>query len=159
VVNSGAQDYYPTLTRTGTLYFSSNRQGGLGENDIYRARRVDGRWTPPENLGRGVNSEFREFDPFIAPDESYVIFASTRPGGLGGSDLYISFRNARGEWDEPKNMGPSVNSAASDYTPILCPDGRYLFFTSSREGQDDIFWIDSRVVAALRPSSKLTSKR
>jgi Tol biopolymer transport system component len=88
-----------------------------------------------------------------------VIFASTRPGGLGGSDLYISFRNARGEWDEPKNMGPSVNSAASDYTPILCPDGRYLFFTSSREGQDDIFWIDSRVVAALRPSSKLTSKR
>jgi Tol biopolymer transport system component len=56
-------------------------------------------------------------------------------------------------------MGPSVNSAASDYTPILCPDGRYLFFTSSREGQDDIFWIDSRVVAALRPSSKLTSKR
>jgi len=158
VVNSGAQDYYPTLTRTGTLYFSSNRQGGLGENDIYRARRVDGRWTPPESLGRGVNSEFREFDPFIAPDESYVIFASTRPGGMGGADLYISFRNARGEWDEPKNMGPSVNSAASDYTPILSPDGRSLFFTSSREGQDDIFWIDARVIAALRPPAEPTAK-
>jgi len=118
-----------------------------------------GRGTPPESLGREVHSEFREFDPFIAPGESYVIFASTRPGGLGGPDLYISFRNARGEWDEPKNMGPSVNSAASDYTPILSPDGRSLFFTSSREGQDDIFWIDAGVIAALRPPAEPTVKK
>jgi hypothetical protein len=151
VITSGVEDYYPTLTREGTLYFSSNRPGGLGENDIYRARRVNGQWTTPENLGRPVSSEFREFDPFIAPDESYVIFASARPGGLGGSDLYISFGERNGAWGEPKNMGPAVNSPASDYTPMLSPDGKYLFFTSGREGQDDIFWVDAGVIAALRP--------
>jgi hypothetical protein len=151
VITSGMEDFYPTLTREGMLYFSSNRPGGLGENDIYRARRVNGQWTSPENLGRPVSSEFREFDPFIAPDESYVIFASTRPGGLGSADLYISFRERNGGWGEPKNMGPAVNSPASDYTPMLSPDGKYLFFTSGREGQDDIFWVDAGVIAALRP--------
>jgi creatinine amidohydrolase len=153
VITSGMEDYYPTLTRQGTLYFSSNRPGGFGENDIYRARRVNGQWTAPENLGRPVSSEFREFDPFIAPDESYVIFASTRPGGLGGADLYVSFREASGAWGEPKNMGPGVNSPASDYTPMLSPDGKYLFFTSGRAGQDDIFWVDAGVIAALRPQT------
>ncbi len=149
----GLEDYYPTLTREGTLYFSSNRPGGFGENDVYRARRLNGQWTAPENLGRPVSSEFREFDPFIAPDESYVIFASTRPGGLGGADLYVSFRERNGAWGEPKNMGPGVNSPASDYTPMLSPDGKYLFFTSGREGQDDIFWVDAGVIAALRPQT------
>ncbi len=151
LVSSRAADYYPTLTRDGTLYFSSNRPGGLGENDIYRARRVDGAWTAPENLGRGVSSEYREFDPLIAPDESCLIFASTRPGGLGQADLYISFRDAGGGWSEPRNMGPAVNSAMSDYTPMLSPDGKYLFFTSNREGQDDIFWVDAGVIDDLRP--------
>jgi ankyrin repeat protein len=154
IVNSDAADYYPTLTRMGTLYFSSNRRGGLGENDIYRARRVGDQWTPPENLGRRINTESREYDPFIAPDESYLIIASERPGGLGAADLYLSFREAGGAWGDPKNMGTAVNSSAAEYTPMLSPDGKYLFFTSSRQGQDDIFWIDARVIETFRPAGK-----
>ena len=154
VVNSDAADYYPTLTRTGTLYFSSNRPGGLGENDIYRARRVKGRWTTPENLGPGVNTGSREYDPLIAPDESYLIFASERPGGLGAADLYVSFRDAGGAWGDPKNMGPEVNSSAAEYTPMLSPDGKYLFFTSNREGQDDIYWVQARVIDRFRPADR-----
>jgi glyoxylase-like metal-dependent hydrolase (beta-lactamase superfamily II) len=150
VVNSDAADYYPTLTRTGTLYFSSNRQGGLGENDIYRTHRVNGEWTTPENLGRGINTESREYDPFIAPDGSYLIFASERSGGLGAADLYVSFRGAGGTWSDPENLGSAVNSPAAEYTPMLTPDGKYLFFTSSRAGQDDIYWIDARVIAGAR---------
>ncbi len=146
-INSpAAADYYPTLTRDGTLYFSSNRPGGLGENDIYRARRVGGRWAPPENLGPVVNSAGREFDPFIAPDESYLIFASERPGGLGQSDLYLSVRHADGTWGTPVNLGPAVNSPFGDYTPMLSPDGRYLFLTSGGAGSDDIYWIDASVI-------------
>jgi Tol biopolymer transport system component len=56
-------------------------------------------------------------------------------------------------------MGPAVNSAGSDYTPMLSPDGKYLFFTSSREGQDDIFWIDARVIAELRSPATPPSKK
>ncbi|MBS1111412.1 MAG: hypothetical protein H6Q88_3404, partial [Anaeromyxobacteraceae bacterium] len=132
VVNSDRDDYYPTLTLDGTLYFSSNRAGSLGQNDVYRARRRDGRWTAPENLGAPVNTAGREYDPFIAADESYLIFASERPGGFGGADLYLSVHEPDGSWGEPRNLGPAINTAESEYTPMLSPDGKYLFFTPPR---------------------------
>ena len=154
-VNSAeGADYYPTLTRSGTLYFSSNRPGGLGQNDIYRVRRVDGRWGTPENLGAPVNTAGREFDPFIAPDESYLIFASERSGGLGYSDLYVSVRSPNGTWGTPINLGPDVNSATPDYTPMLSPDGRYLFLTSGSAGTDDIYWIDASVIQSARSRTR-----
>jgi Tol biopolymer transport system component len=109
---------------------------------------VDGRWAQPENLGAPVNTAGREYDPFVAPDESYLIFASERPGGLGGADLYISVRRPDGSWGTPANLGPTVNSAASDYTPMLSPDGQYLFFTSGSAGSDDIYWIEAGVIRA-----------
>jgi len=131
VVNSDGDDYYPTLTDDGTLYFSSRRAGSLGENDVYRSLSVGGIFDEPENLGPAVNSKFREFDPFVAPDGGYLIFASNRPGGHGSSDLYISFLGSDGSWTPARNMGPGVNSDSPDFTPMLTPDGRYLFFTSS----------------------------
>jgi hypothetical protein len=150
-VNSDADDYYPTLASDGALYFSSNRPGSLGANDIYRSRRdPEGRWTTPENLGAPVNTTGREYDPFIAPDQSWLIFASERPGGYGAADLYVSFRRPDGSWGEPKNLGPSVNTAGSEYTPTLSPDGRYLVFTGGRFG-DDIYWVDAKVIQSLAP--------
>jgi Tol biopolymer transport system component len=152
---SPASDYYPTLTRAGTMYFSSNRPGGLGGNDVYRTRRLDGRWTTPENVGAPVNSSSREYDPFIAPDESYLIFTSERPGGLGRADLYVSPRLPDGSWGTPVNLGPGVNTAGSEYTPMLSPDGRYLFFTSGGAGSDDIYWVDARVIRKALDIAKL----
>lgn len=152
-VNSDADDYYPTLAGDGTLYFSSNRPGGLGANDIYRSRRDErGRWTTPENLGPPVNTAGREFDPFIAPDQTWLVFASERPGGHGAADLYVSFRKPDGSWEEPTNMGPAINTVESEYTPMLSPDGRFLFFTRGRLGYDDIYWVDARVLGALAPA-------
>jgi hypothetical protein len=151
-VNSNGDDYYPTLTSDGTLYFSSNREGSLGQNDIYRSRRRDGGWAAPENLGAPVNTSGREYDPFIAPDESYVLFASERPGGLGAADLYLSLRRPDGTWGEPRNLGPEINTSHSEYTPMLSPDGKYLFFTRGRWGYDDIYWVDAKVLRErLRP--------
>jgi hypothetical protein len=145
-VNSDRDDYYPTLTLDGTMYFSSNRAGSLGQNDIYRARRRDGGWTAPENLGAPVNTSGREYDPFIAPDESYLIFTSERPGGFGGADLYLSVRKPDGSWGEPRNLGPAINTAESEYTPMLSPDGKYLFFTRGRLGYDDLYWVEAEVL-------------
>jgi ankyrin repeat protein len=151
VVNSPADDYYPTFTAAGDLYFSSRREGGKGGNDIYRSRLVDGKFQPPENLGVPVNTERWEFDPFIAPDGSFLLFASSRPGGLGDSDLYISFRGLDGSWSEPRNLGAPVNSIGPDYTPMLTPDGKYLFYTSGPTGPDDIYWVEARVLDRFRP--------
>ena len=145
-------DSYPTLTTRGDLYFCSRREGGKGRHDIYRARLVNGRFERSENLGSPINTEQSDFDPFIAPDESYIIFASARPGGVGNADLYISFRGNEGSWSEPRNMGAPVNTPYLEYAPMLSPDGKYLFFTSGRGGADDIYWVDARVIDALRPT-------
>jgi hypothetical protein len=149
-VNSGENDYYPTFTAKGDLYFSSPRAGGAGGNDIYRSRLAGGTLGRAENLGPPINTEKWEFDPFIAPDESYIIFASNRPGSLGGSDLFISVRGPDGSWAPPENLGEPINSIAPEYTPMLSPDGRYLFFTSGRNGPDDIYWVDASVIARFR---------
>ena len=150
-VNSGENDYYPTLTARGDLYFSSPRAGGIGGNDIYRSRHVDGRLGAAENLGSPINTTRWEFDPFVAPDEGFLLFASDREGGLGRSDLYVSFRNPDGSWATPRNLGEPVNSSASEYTPMLSPDRKYLFFTSGRAGTDDIWWVDAAVLDRFRP--------
>ena len=97
-------------------------------------------------------------DPFIAPDQSWLIFASERPGGYGAADLYVSFRRPDGTWGEPKNLGPSVNTAGSEYTPMLSPDGRYLFFTRGRFG-DDIYWVDVEGDSIPRSPLKFPARR
>ena len=131
-VNTESQEYYPTVSLDGTLYFSSTRAGGSGRGDLYRSKLIDGRYEEPENLGPTVNSEFFDGDPFIAPDQSYLIFASYgRPDGLGDGDLYISYQR-NGGWTKPVNLGSTINSSALEFCPIVSPDGRYLFFTSER---------------------------
>ncbi|MEW6736356.1 MAG: hypothetical protein AB1489_34005, partial [Acidobacteriota bacterium] len=79
-INSEAGEYFPTLSRNGTLYFGSGRSGGKGGVDLYYARFINGKYSEPENLGDMINTEFDEYEPFIAPDESFLIFmASGRP--------------------------------------------------------------------------------
>jgi hypothetical protein len=149
-VNSDKDDRYPTFNQNGVLYFSSNRDGGLGNFVIYRCWPQKSGLSKAENLGRPINSQANESDPFIAPDDSYVIFASDRPGGIGNSDLYIAFRRSDGSWMEPINFGDSVNSPASEYAPMLTPDQKYFFFTSNRAGVADIYWIGAEFIPLLR---------
>ncbi len=147
-------DIYPTVAQNGNLYFSSNRPGGRGDSDIYRAQWQDGRFIKPENLGKTINTKDREFDAFIAPDESYLIFASRRSEGYGNADLYISFQDDRGRWAPAVNMGKSINSSESEFTPVVTPDGKYFFYTSTRLGQGDIYWADASVLHAYRPDKE-----
>ena len=149
LVNSEREDFYPTVTRDYVLYFSSQREG-TGTNNVYRSTLQNGTYGEATKLGSEINTQYREFDPFIASDESYLIFASERPGGLGGSDLHISFRNKDGSWTEAVNMGKEINSPEADYTPVVTPDGKYLFFTSSRAGVDDIYWVDAGIISRIK---------
>jgi Tol biopolymer transport system component len=135
-INTNAQEYYPSVATDGTLYFSSTREGGKGRGDIWRARLIDGKYSDPENVGEAINSQYFEGDPFIAPDESYLVFVSYgRPDGLGDGDLYLSFRQ-NGAWTKAINIGSGINSSALDFCPIVSPDGKYLFFTSERSFAD-----------------------
>jgi Tol biopolymer transport system component len=131
-VNSEKMDLFPSVTLDGTLYFTSDRDGGHGGLDIYRSRFVNGRYSAPENIGPEVNSTYSESNVFVAPDESYVIFSgSGRPGGRGGADLYISDRQRDGSWSAPRPL-QYVNTEWDDYAPAVSLDGRLLYFTSRR---------------------------
>lgn len=123
-INSADNEYYVSLTREGAVYFS--RKG-----DIHRAAPSGGGYQievlPPEVNGTGPSSD--EFDAYVAPDESFLIFASERPDALGAADLYVSFR-ADGKWQPARSLGPAINSKELEYCPVLSPDGAYFFFTS-----------------------------
>lgn len=128
-VSTPHDDFYPSLTRDGALYYSV-WDGQRRTGDVFRTRLVDGAYQV-ENVGAPINGESTEYDPFVAPDESYLIFASTRPGGYGDSDLYVSFRHGTG-WSAPVSLGAAINSPAREYCPVVSPDGAYFFFTSKR---------------------------
>jgi hypothetical protein len=151
VVNSGSSQVYATLTHDHTMYFQAVRDEGYGKADIYRSRLQDGRHLAPENVGPVINSENYEGDVFIAPDESYLIVTVYgRDDDLGGGDLYISFRGKDDSWTTLQNMGPAVNTDAREFCPMVSPDGNYLFFTSKRRGDGDIYWVDARIIETFR---------
>lgn len=129
VINSAKRQDGPSVSGDGTLYYNSHYRAAKG---IFRSTFADGHYSEPKPLGSGINSNHIDGFPFIAPDESYIIFTSFRPGSYGLDDLYISYRRYDGTWTEPKNLGPKINSEAKDGFPYVSPDGKYFFFNSSR---------------------------
>ncbi|MEO8572872.1 MAG: hypothetical protein ABI481_02795 [Pyrinomonadaceae bacterium] len=137
-VNSTTDEFYPSVASDGTLYFASNRPGGKGGYDVYRAKFANGTFAEPENLGDAINLPTTELDNYISPDQRFLVFAANgRKDDLGGGsgDLYISF-NQNGTWTPAKNLGAPINSPAREYCPIGSPDGKYFFFTSFRGDLD-----------------------
>jgi hypothetical protein len=133
IINSAGSEFFPSVTRDGTLYFTRSPAGG-GENRIWRSRRVDGEYQEPELLPEQVNAGRNRHNAFIHPDEKYLILTILgMDDSFGGGDYYVVFRNARDEWSEPVNLGPRVNTASSfEYSPYLSPDRDFFFFMGSR---------------------------
>ena len=140
-----------SLTADNTLYYAD---GGGASFDIFRSKFFGGKYTEPERLGEAVNSPYAEDEPFVAPDESYIIFKSMRPGGFGGADLYICFRQKAGSWTTARNLGPMINTPYAERFPSVTRDGRFFFFGSDRNGnRGDIYWTDARFIAGLKPKN------
>ncbi|HSX59108.1 MAG TPA: hypothetical protein VLF18_02805 [Tahibacter sp.] len=140
------------------LWFSRRRPGGPGSYDIWLSRR--GRLSRGEETGWSTaepvsfNSTARDFDPAFSADGRFVYFCSDRAGGLGGSDLY-RVAVAPDGFGHPEALGPSVNSAADEFAPMLSPDGNRLLFSSDRNGGaggHDLYFADraDRIFAAAR---------
>lgn len=146
VVNTGAAESGPSLSSDGlTLYFNSDRSGGMGGHDLYvttRAGRSDA-WGEPVNLGPVVNSEYGEINPNISSDGLTLFFADVegdstapRPGGLGNPDVWVTTRASLSDpWGPPVNLGAPVNSAWTDASPDVSADGLLLFFNFYRGDQ------------------------
>jgi len=125
----------PLLSPDGQhLYIMSDRPGGMGSFDIWVSDRVEGGWTEPRNMGAPINSPYADHCIYFAgAGWNTAYWTSTRPGGFGGNDIWMSER-VNGVWTEPVNLGPNVNSAASDHHSLPSQDGRSLYVTSGRQG-------------------------
>lgn len=149
-VNKNPMHWTISLNNENTIYFSSKQETVYGSYDIYKSTLKNGEYQTPINIGNTINTELLETCPFIARDNSYLIYSiRNHPNGIGSFDLFISYRTSNGDWTKGINLGKKINSRANDLTPQVTPDGKYLFYTSS----GDIYWVDTSFIEKLRPEN------
>ena len=157
-IASQGQDYAHSISNSGTLYFSSGIREGTNWN-IRKSEKINGVYTRPVLLPYNINSMGYEDGAYISPDEKFLIFESDRADGTNGAlSLFISFKNEKGQWSVPLNMGPKINSGKGERFARLSPDGKFLFFGSARNRSaenigTDIFWIDAKVIDEIKNSA------
>jgi hypothetical protein len=139
---------YATTTRDGVVYVTDiSEEAGGGA--IVRAQPTADGYTDPEPLGPAINSDHVDAHPLIAPDESWLIFDSRRPGAIGGEedgDFYVSFARKDGGWSDAMRLGEEMNDPGDNMCATLSPDGKYLFFTAYR----DIYWVSAEILEPYR---------
>lgn len=176
LINTNHWQIFPTVATNGNLYFTCNYPESKGGFDVYMSEFKDGKYLAPVNLGDSINTATLEQEPFIAPDESYIIFASDRHAPRTNNwDLYISFKKKDGTWTTAKNMGSNINSSAKDMAAMVTHDGKHLFFSSYRvkefdpsakdfsykalkealngpqNGNSDVYWVDAKIIEYYKP--------
>ncbi len=176
-INSEHAEFFPSVTRDGTFYFT-RRLTTETANTIWRSRLVNGRYEEPVLLPEQVNCGTSRYNAFIDPDERYLIMAADgMPDTRGLTDYYVVFRSPGDVWSEPVNLGDTINTAGFlEYSPYVSPDGRYFFFMATRQddaavaacaggtldellalnaaprnGWPDIWWVDASFIEDLRP--------
>ena len=129
-INSEKDEFYPSLTKKGDLYFTRNNDDA--RDDIFVSHFTDGQYQKPEALPETVNSNSDDFNAFIDPDEQFIIFSSyKRADDLGKGDLYYSLKK-NDVWLPAKHFGNGINSTTLDYSPFVSTDHRFFFLTSKR---------------------------
>ena len=172
-VNTDGGEFFPSLTRDGTLYFTRNEKGSR-LNQIFRSRWENGAFQAPELLPGQVNCGTNRFNAFVAPDESYMIVpAAGMADAYDGVDYYIVFRDLNDHWSEPVNMGKHINlDNPGGWSPYVSPDGKNFFFMAKRtneieeedwnyenlkalnnspgNGNADTYWMDAGFIKTLK---------
>lgn len=144
-----------TASSKHTIFFDEATREGDGQ--LRHARFVDGKWEAPKPLPAEINTGTWNAHPYIAPDESYIIWDGQRGSEARNADLYISFKEADGSWGDAVKFDERINTDDSDFAAFVSPDGKYLFFnrTVSRDEEGnsnvDIFWVDAKIIEEHRP--------
>ena len=160
LINTTEIQAQATFNSDGTVYYLEAK-GNTGPFYIFRSKLEDGNYLQPDALPHYINSTAaQDWTPYIAPDDSYLIFSSSRVGGFGQGDLYISFHDVNADtWSEPINLGEPINTQAQERLPAVSPDGKYLFFTRWTPDQDqDVFWVSARIINRLSTFTKDENK-
>ncbi|MEM7297255.1 MAG: hypothetical protein AAF391_03200, partial [Bacteroidota bacterium] len=131
-INTSLNEGACTISADGrTMIFTScDRRNAMGSCDLFISTKTGERWSRPKNLGRSINSRYWESQPSLSADGKTLFFASNRPGGFGGRDIWVS-GNEDGQWSKPRNLGSRVNSFKDETTPFIHFNGETLFFSSN----------------------------
>ena len=138
--NEGAQ----TISADGKLivFTACNRKDGFGGCDLYFTEQINQRWTAPKNMGKPINTSSWESQPSLSANGTALFFASTRPGGLGGSDIWVSYRQNDRSWSSPIPLDTMINTPSDDQSPFIHADNKTLYFMSKGHrgmGEFDLF--------------------
>lgn len=146
-INTKYWESHGSLSKDGnTLYFTSNRRGGIGGLDIYRSeKQPNGTWGDPVNLGETINSRYNEETPFISEDGNTLYFSSYGHYNMGGYDVFYSKKIAEGIWDTPINLGYPINTTDNDLFFHPVNNGKNAYFSmvgDVTQGLHDIYYLD-----------------
>jgi len=151
----GGQSF--SITKNKTVYFgmmintAGDPQAMYRSADIYASKFINGQYSQPENIGSSINTEFGEGVGYVDPDERFMIFSSTKLGGLGLHDMYVSARNPDGTWNNSIPLGHPINSASEDSSPLITHDGKYLFYITEKPGDNGYtpYWVNATILDDL----------
>ncbi len=140
-LNEGAQN----ISQDGQLliFTGCNYPEGVGSCDLYFSVKTNNGWSEPQNLGPVVNTDFWESSPSLSPDKRDLYFASSRAGGFGGRDIWVTHRLPTGKWSRPENLGEAVNTSGDESCPFMHADNETLYFNSNGHpgyGMTDLFF-------------------
>ena len=142
---------FASIAKNGNLYFNKDLT-----NSIWFSSHANGTYSKAVRVAEPVNSKNGAGAAFISPDENYIIFASNRPEGYGGMDLYISFKKADGAWAKPENLGPKINGPTDESSARISPDKKYLFFTKGvKKEYSSIYWVSSDFIERIKQKCDL----
>jgi hypothetical protein len=137
-----------TVSIKGTYFFDEMDRQGNGT--LRYSRLIDGKREEPKPLSKEINTGTWNAHPFIAADESYIMWDGERESGFGDNDIYISFKQQDGSWGTAINLGNKINTSAQENGAYVTPDGKYLFFNRS----GDIYWLDAQIIENLKIESQ-----
>ena len=145
-INTGNSQSAPTISENKTMFFSGSVQGKRYNVGIYYSIYKNGEYQAPVFLPEPINimdKNILDYTPFIAPDESYLLFCSNRQNPeIERCHIYISFKNKNGEWGKPIDLSLKMNFTTSSKFPYVSPDGKFLFFSSGQ----NMYWVDAKIM-------------
>lgn len=150
-----------SLSSNGTYYFPFFKKADNGHGNLGYSRVVNGEYEKPVKLSANINKGKWIAHPFIAPDESYLMWDVVREDGHGQADIYISFKDQNGTWLPAQNMGPLINTEKQESSPRVTHDGKYLFFSrgqwqnkpdGSKNWVGKSYWVDAKIIEQFRPN-------
>jgi len=147
LVNEMSTHWQMSVAKSGNLYFQG-RSAMVG--DIYVSTFADGEYQKPVALGSAINTRHDEGCPFVAPDESYLVFYRINRGSSQKADLFISFKTPDGTWAKAKSMDKLNRGGVNEVCPSVSRDGKYFFFLRSTRDGLSSYWVSARVLDDYR---------